>query len=124
MGNELIERWQAYLAQWEDTPADNSIVVDNQDEESPTVGDLRALLSIARGGGEAVQSALATQSVALLRCRDVFLHYEELHQAKGTADGNVKAARNREMADVCSAALDKTVDVQIAHSNTVGEDRG
>jgi succinylarginine dihydrolase len=42
---------------------------------------------------------------ALTKCRDKFLHYEDLHRLKCTAEGDEKADRNREMADMCDAAL-------------------
>lgn len=54
---------------------------------------------------------LAAQAVggpareALTKCRDKFLHYEQLHRLKCTAEGDEKADRNREMADMCNAVL-------------------
>jgi hypothetical protein len=42
---------------------------------------------------------------ALIKCRDKFRHYEDLHRLKCTPEGDEKADRNREMADMCEAAL-------------------
>lgn len=42
---------------------------------------------------------------ALEKARDKFRHYEDLHRVKCTAEGDEKADRNREMADLCDAAL-------------------
>jgi hypothetical protein len=39
------------------------------------------------------------------KCRDTFDHYEALHRLKCTAEGDEKADRNRELADLCRAAL-------------------
>lgn len=41
---------------------------------------------------------------ALLKCRDQFRWYTELHEAKGPEHAD-KAARNREFAEMCEAAL-------------------
>lgn len=44
---------------------------------------------------------------ALTKCRDKFCFYEQLHRLKCTAEGDEKADRNREMADMCDGVLDK-----------------
>ena len=44
---------------------------------------------------------------ALEKCRDKFRHYEDLHRVKCTAEGDEKADRNREMADLCDGAIAK-----------------
>ena len=46
--------------------------------------------------------------VLLLQCATLFRHYEALHLAKGTADGNEKAARNKAIADRVMQFLDRT----------------
>lgn len=42
---------------------------------------------------------------ALEKCRHKFLHYADLHRMKCTAEGDEKADRNQEMADMCATAL-------------------
>lgn len=42
---------------------------------------------------------------ALERAEAKFRHYDDLHRLKCTAEGDEKADRNREMADMCRTAL-------------------
>ena len=44
---------------------------------------------------------------ALDKCADKFEHYEQLHRLKSTSEGDEKADRNREMADLCRTAIAK-----------------
>lgn len=44
---------------------------------------------------------------AVSRAARMFRHYEELHRAKGTKDGDDKAASNAGIAEFCEAALTK-----------------
>jgi hypothetical protein len=46
---------------------------------------------------------------ALEKCRDKFRFYADLHRLKSTAEGDEKADRNAEMADMCDAALSSPV---------------
>lgn len=60
------------------------------------------------GPSEAARPTVGDEQLlreALTKCRDKFLHYEQLHRLKCTADGDEKADRNREMVDLCDAAL-------------------
>lgn len=64
-----------------------------------------------RGGGRkdalirSLQAKVEGAERALEEARDKFLHYEDLHRLKCTADGDEKADRNREMADKLTEAL-------------------
>jgi len=57
---------------------------------------------------EALLSRVDKLEEALKKCRHKFLHYEDLHRLKCTAEGDEKADRNREMADMCDAALNRS----------------
>lgn len=48
---------------------------------------------------------ITAYEAALVKCRDKFRHYEQLHRLKCTPEGDEKADRNREMADMIDAAL-------------------
>jgi len=52
-----------------------------------------------------LRAQLGAMTRALLRCHEQFTYYEKSHTAKGTPDGDRKAKINRDMADMCSAAL-------------------
>lgn len=54
---------------------------------------------------EALQAQVDKMRAALMEARDQFLHYAELHQAKGTEDGLIKAQANRDHANLCAQAL-------------------
>ena len=56
----------------------------------------------------AARMPAAEAVVLLLQCATLFRHYEALHLAKGTADGNEKAARNKAIADRVMQFLDRT----------------
>jgi hypothetical protein len=58
----------------------------------------QAAATIAKGRIERLEAALA-------KCADKFDFYEQLHRLKCTAEGDEKADRNRELADMCRAAL-------------------
>jgi len=64
----------------------------------------------------AKQAALA----ALRNARDWFNEYADLHKAKGTQDGNEKAARNRlRAAEMCAA-----IEALTAEQSTEGDKKG
>ena len=54
---------------------------------------------------ERLQSHNAKMREALTKCRDKFRFYADLHRLKCTADGDEKADRNAEMADMCDSTL-------------------
>jgi hypothetical protein len=56
-------------------------------------------------GISSLQKEIDTKTAALEKCRDKFLHYEQLHRLKCTSEGDEKADRNRDMADMIDAAL-------------------
>lgn len=49
---------------------------------------------------------LAAAFTALEICAVTFLRYEQMHKAKGTPDGDLKAQANADMAAMCRAVLD------------------
>jgi hypothetical protein len=67
-----------------------------------------AFIDIEAGARAALDaSGIGEMVEALEKCRHKFLHYEELHRLKCTAEGDEKADRNREMADMCDTALSR-----------------
>jgi len=52
------------------------------------------------------EAEVARLREALHLCHERFVDYTVSHLAKKTADGHRKAERNREMADMCRAALE------------------
>lgn len=54
------------------------------------------------------ENALRVANAALIAAADQFAFYEQQHRAKGTADGEAKAAVNARMAEVCRAAASGT----------------
>lgn len=58
---------------------------------------------------EIVQSLVTRNAVlkgALERCAKTFRRYAELHRAKGTTEGNLKASNNDDLAEFCESVLD------------------
>jgi len=67
-----------------------------------------------KGRKEAERDALRE---ALAKCHDRFRHYEQMHRLKYSADGNEKADRNREMAEMCEAALARSLSLVSREEN-------
>lgn len=66
-------------------------------------GEIEGILEAA--GLPTLLTKLAEVERAATKARDTFLHYEQLHRLKCTSEGDEKADRNREMADMLSEAL-------------------
>jgi hypothetical protein len=56
----------------------------------------------------AIQGERDALRAIVTKCADKFDHYEQLHRLKCTSEGDEKADRNRELADMCRAALTAT----------------
>jgi succinate dehydrogenase/fumarate reductase flavoprotein subunit len=56
----------------------------------------------------AIQRERDALRAVVTKCADKFDHYEQLHRLKCTSEGDEKADRNRELADMCRAALTAT----------------
>ena len=57
-----------------------------------------------------LDAATKEKDKALFKAATTFRHYENLHKAKGTDEGNRKASENARLAEVCEAALEKKGD--------------
>lgn len=70
--------------------------------------------------------AVATDEQGMLRgaletCAKTFRRYGELHRMKGTAEGNLKASNNDDLAEFCEGVLADTIPVQ---PSSVATDEG
>jgi hypothetical protein len=74
-------------------------------EQRQIAGADHAPGSAAKDGSEAPTPHEGKLVEALTKCRNKFLHYEQLHRLKCTSEGDEKADRNRDMADMCDEAL-------------------
>jgi hypothetical protein len=68
----------------------------------------RAVKELSPSHSGETGEALERLREALGKCADKFDFYEQCHRLKCTADGDEKADRNREMADMCRDALKAT----------------
>jgi hypothetical protein len=92
--SELVER---LLAATHDAACDQG-----------TAEDSRLALKLERELLDRIQSLTAERDAlreALTKCRGRFYEYADSHTNKGTTEGDAKAARNMEMAQMCDAAL-------------------